>query len=160
MGLAAGLVLVGIPADAQIRPSSKDPGRVHWATRRVTFHFTPADYDLQTMTATVTIPRAIIGHINPRGTWHLTVRADPFFELKEFGVNGVSQKPCSDMAIRWTGTALSLPRRNLSPTDQLIAWGGDVNGRWEVAFDVTLAAKPDDLGGEYSIELYFAYTNN
>jgi hypothetical protein len=157
MGLAAGLVLVGIPADAQIRPGSKDPGRVHWSTRRVTFHFTPADYDIQSMTATVTIPRAIIGHINPRGTWHLMVRADPFFELKR---EGMSQKPCSDMSIRWTGTSLSLPPRVLSSRDQLIAWGGDVNGRWEVAFDVTLAAKPDDLGGEYSIELYFAYTNN
>ena len=157
MGLAAGLVLVGIPADAQIRPSTKDPGRVHWSTRRVTFHFTPADYDLNSMTATVTIPRAIIGHINTRGTWHMTVRADPFFELKR---EGVSQKPCSDMSVRWTGTALTLQPRVLSSRDQLIAWGGDVNGRWEVAFDVTLAAKPHDLGGEYSIELYFEFTEN
>jgi hypothetical protein len=150
-GFAAGLILVGAPADAQLRPDSR-VDRVRWSTRRVSIQVKLSDYDLASLTATVTVPRAIICNIHPKGAWTMHVRADAFFELRR---EGLSRKPCSDMAIRWTDATSDY--HVLSSFDQLIASGDDTHRKEELAFDLIFAAKPDDLAGEYSIELYFDY---
>jgi len=155
LGFAAALVLVGIPADAQIRPDSKDPRYFRWSTRRVTIHVKPSDFIDGHGTATITIPRAIIGYVRPRAPWQMYVSADAFFTLKRYGV---SEKPCSNLAIRWTEDPGDY--HVLSPYRQLVASGPDNRGRREVAFDLTFAAYLTDIAGEYSIELYFNYENN
>lgn len=152
--LAAGLMLLAIPADAQIRPSIRSPRRINWSTRRVNIEVKLSDYDIHSGTATVTVPRAIVGYVRDRSRpWIMFVRADPFFELKR---HGMSTKPCSEMAIRFEqGNA---DYRQLSPRNQLAAYGGIPEGRDEVTFGIKFAAHPEDVAGEYSIELYFEYT--
>ncbi len=152
--LAGGLLLAGVPANAQIRPDSQDPRYVRWSTRRVTIQVKPSDYDLNTGTATITIPRAIIGYVRPRRPWIMFVRADPHFELKQ---HGISEKPCSDLAIRWTNGLGGY--RVLSSRAQVVALGADIRGRQEVAFDLVFTARLPDVAGEYSIELYFDCSN-
>lgn len=153
-GIVAGLLLVVAPADTQIRSDSADPRYFRWSTRRVTINVKPSDYDPATGEAQITVPRAIIGFVRPRRPWYMTVRADPHFELKRYGI---SEKPCSDVAIRWTGGTGTY--RVLSPRKQVVAGGIDIRGRQEVAFDLLFVTKLADIAGEYSIELYFEYTN-
>jgi hypothetical protein len=158
LGFAAGLVLVGAPADAQIRPNEKDPKYFRWSTRRVTITVEARDFVLGSGTATIRIPRAIIGYVRPRRAWTMTVRADPVFVLKGFGVNEKSEKSCASMAIRQSGGAGVV--HQLTTFDQVVASGPDIRGRQEVAFDISFTAYLTDVAGEYSIELYFQYENN
>ena len=154
--LIAGLVLAIIPADAQIRP---DTQYFRWSTRRVTIKIKPSDYDLLQMTATVTIPRAITGHVRPRAPWHMSVRADPFFAWKR---GGMTQKPCNTMAIRWSDNPSTSEFLPLTPVDMPIAAGDDngVQGNQRVDFDLKFAAHTEDLAGDYTIELYFVYSGS
>ena len=157
-GFAAGLLLVGIPADAQIRPDSRGTKGFNWKTRNVTITVDPSDYIGGNGTATVTVNGVITGYVRPRAPWYVTVRSDPYFELKR-DRDEVHQKPCNEMAIRWAqGPAGAW--RILSPNNQVVAAGvNTTEGRVDVEFDLRFAAHPDDVSGEYTIELYFEYSN-
>ena len=159
LGFAASLVLVTTLADAQIRPNSRAASKIfRWTTRRVTITVKPSDYDLQTGIATVTVPHAITGFVRERSSpWYVMVRADPFFELKR---HGMSTKPCSHLAIRFASGTVNTQFRPLAAHNQLTAVGSSVpEGREDVAFDLRFEAYPEDIEGEYSIELYFQYSD-
>ena len=74
LGLATGLVLMATPADAQLRPNSRNAKTFNPSTRKVRINVSPSDYNLETMTATITVLRAIRGTVRTHRPWILTTR--------------------------------------------------------------------------------------
>jgi len=148
-GFAAGLLLLGVAADAQIRPNSRASKELRLSTSQVTIFVSPADFDLATGEAVINVPHAIRGDGWADNPWVIRVHSNGSFSS---GWSGPSGKPCGDLSIRASDNFYFRP---LAPVDRPVKWGGDTHGRIEFYFDLKLTARMTDNVGEHNLTLYF-----
>ena len=149
LGFAAGLLLIGVAANAQIRRDSRASKELRLSTSQVTIIVTPFDFDLATGEAVIPVLHAIRGDGYAYDPWVIRVHSNASFYQYWVGSTG---KPCNDLEIRASSNFYFRP---LAPVDRPVKWGGNTWGFIEFYFDLKLTARLADSAGEHHITLFF-----
>lgn len=150
LSLAFGLGAT-ISAPAALLPGVRNSEQFRPSTTFVSIQVPASAFDPATGLAVVPMPRAILGQLHAAHPWTLRARAG---RAGVPNLGGGDDKPCTDFAIRASGTPTFKP---LTPSGVPVLSGNKTNGWMDVALDLQVTARLADDSGRYVLQVLFDF---